>query len=257
MNTSSNANKSDLRVVIPSLGRARLALKAMALFRDCNPVVCVAESEQVEYRKSGHKNIVTHPDEVTGIGRIRQWILDNFREHVLVMADDDVSHVWCNMYRSGFAISDPQMVYEILASAANITEDLGAHVFGFSQSWDVRKYNATKPFNLAGWVGGVIGFAGRRNYRFTENRLRADIDYCLQSLQADRIFFQDNRYGFVHQRFGLPGGNSANRSLQRDTDEIKYLLQKWGRYLSAKVTDSGVLRLVVNVPRKQRTIILG
>lgn len=102
----------------------------------------------------------------------------------------------------------------------------------------------------------MIGFVGRTEYRFSDNCLRADIDYCLQSLQNERIVYQDNRYGFVHQRLGLSGGNSANRSQKRDQEELKYLLRKWGRYLEARVTDVGTLRLVVKVQRKARTILL-
>jgi len=242
-------------VVIPSRGRIQLAVKSEQLFGSCNPVVCVSESEKDDYSRAC-KNVITHPDEVSGIGRIRAWILENFTQEVVVMADDDVSHVWCNMYRTGFAINNPNVVFEILANAANVTADLGLHVFGFSQALDVRKYNATKPINLTGWVGGLVGFVGRRDYKYSTNCLRADIDYCLQSLQEDRIIYQDNRYAFVHQRFGLSGGNSANRSMARDNEELKYLLLKWGRYLDAKVTDAGTLRLMVRVVRKAKSILL-
>ena len=147
-------SKNEFLMVMPSRSRVQLAKRAAVLFSKCPYTICVAESEKEVYVLGGCGNVTTHPDDISGVGKIRQWVLDNFSENVIVMADDDVSHAWCSMYRSGFAITEPTAVFEILANAANVTLDLGLHVFGFSQSWDVRKYNATKPLNLCGWVGG-------------------------------------------------------------------------------------------------------
>ena len=70
------------------------------------------------------------------------------------------------------------------------------------------------------WTGGVIGIDGRK-LRFNQSLLlRADIDFCLQSLVHDRIVLVDGRFSFIHTRFAGGGGNAANRSSARHEQEI-------------------------------------
>ena len=72
-----------------------------------------------------------------------------------------------------------------------------------------------RPFSLNTWVGGVVGIVGRELRYDTSIRLRADIDFCLQSLLRDRIVVVGGRFSFIHTRFAGGGGNAANRSSER------------------------------------------
>ena len=78
--------------------------------------------------------------------------------------------------------------------------------------------------------------------------MRADIDFCLQSLLRDRIVLVDGRFSFIHTRFAGGGGNAANRSSERHEKEITYLRRKWGPYLDV-VQAKGTTRLVLRVTR--------
>ncbi|MBC8254380.1 MAG: hypothetical protein H8E35_10125 [Ardenticatenia bacterium] len=243
---------SDFAIVIPSRRRTELAARAFDLFGGDDTGlarVVVDEREFADYAQVIPKDrIVCHPG-LSGIGPIRGWIASTFDEHVLLMADDDVSHLWYNAELYGRRIEGIDNILRVIENAANVTCDLGLHVFGFCQAWDTRKFNPTKPFAVSTWAGGGIGLVGRDpRVRFSANRLRWDIDYCLQSLLVHRIVWVDNRYSFVHQRFGLAGGNSANRSKAKDEAEIEYLLRRWGRYLRITYTDTAI-RLRVIVPR--------
>jgi len=246
----------DFAVVIPSRSRPFTARACALLFH--NPFVCVAESEIDEYRSRNVDNLISHPDAVNGIGQMRKWILDNFEHNVVVMVDDDVTGMWVNTGEFGRMVTDSKVITSVLVNTANVASDLGAHVFGFSQSWDVRKYNALHPFSLCTWFGGVIGFVGRsKDVRYSDRCLRVDIDYCLQSLVTHRVVWQDSRYAFVQNRASATGGNSINRSRERDVAEIKYLLQKWGRYLSISLTKGREIRLLLNVRRARSIKWLG
>lgn len=121
-------------------------------------------------------------------------------------------------------------------------------VFGFTQAARPLTYANCDPFSLATWVGGIIGIIGRELRFDTSLVLRADIDYCLQSLLRDRIVMVDARYQFVHARFAGKGGNAANRSSERQEREMAYLKKKWGPYLSI-VQAKGTTRLVLRVKR--------
>ena len=80
-----------MQVVIPSRERVESCKKTIHLFHD--PIVTVAESEMADYSSLGCE-VVSHPDNLVGCGPIRQWILDNFGDGTVFMADDDISHVW-------------------------------------------------------------------------------------------------------------------------------------------------------------------
>ena len=47
-------------------------------------------SEVEEYTKRYANPILTIPDEIMGLGPVRNWVLDNFKENIVIMIDDDI-----------------------------------------------------------------------------------------------------------------------------------------------------------------------
>lgn len=199
--------------------------------------LCVPESEKEKYQHTG-LDIITVPDEVKGLGFLRNWVLDNFKEKIIIMCDDDISHVWLNARARGMKINDPETIEQLLYSTAQCAEDLGTSCFGFSQFWDVRKYKGTEPFALDSWVGGVIGVVGR-DIRFLNQMFKVDIDFCLRTLLEKRIMWKDNRYSFVQKRDRNKGGNAIFRTADGIERELNYLDNKWGKYFKRRVTKAG------------------
>lgn len=247
-----------LRVVVPSRGRQTvIGHAALRLFPEAT--VTVAEGEVEAYaalrgkdggRLIAEERLVPHPDEVSGIGPIRQWVLDRFDDECVVMVDDDVYELVFLVRYVVTKMSSPGTVAQVVANAASVAHGIGAPVFGFNQAWDVRKFRPFEPFSLNSWAGGVIGVIGRELAYDTRLKLRADIDFCLQALQHKRVTFVENRFSFVHRRFGLHGGNAANRSSRRNREELVYLKGKWGEHLS--ISDKKTTtRLAIQVPRRQ------
>jgi hypothetical protein len=230
---------------------------ALRLFPDAT--VTVAESEMGTYagitgpggrQLIPEERLVPHPEEVSGIAPIRQWVLDHFDDECILMVDDDVYELVFLVHYVPRKMSDPEVVRQVVYNAANVAYAIGAPVFGFNQAWDVRKFKPYEPFNLNSWAGGVIGTIGR-DLRYDLNlRLRADIDFCLQALQHRRLTFIENRFSFMHRRFGLAGGNASSRSSQRNEEEIAYLQRKWGEHLHVSDTKT-TTRLAIRVPRRQ------
>ena len=235
-----------MKIVIPSKGRANtLAGKALKLFPDA--LVCVGEREVEPYRKVS-PNLLVHPDSVTGIGPIRQWILDHVADPCVVQVDDDVTHVYSQVGFHKRRIEDPDTARAIVERLAILAQDAGARVFGFQQAARPLSYANFRPFSLNTWVGGIVGIIGRELRYDTSLLLRADIDFCLQSLMRDRFVLVDGRYSFIHTRFAGKGGNATHRSAERHAREIAYLKRKWGPFLE-EVQAKGTTRLVLKVRR--------
>ena len=239
-----------MRVIIPSRKRIEECQHALTLFPQAT--VCVAESEVKDYQ-AVPAEILPHPDEVAGIGPLRQWILDNVPDETVVMVDDDVYQVRTPVghVTKSKVIRDPVAIRQILKNAETMARGFGTPVFGFDQSGaDVRKYHPFDPIGLNSWAGGVIGIIGRELRYDPSLLLRADIDYCLKALLKYRVVLIDRRFAFVHKRFTNRGGNDHMRSSARNQLEIERLQARWGQWLGVEEAKS-TIKLKVKVKRRQ------
>jgi hypothetical protein len=189
---------------------------------------------------------------VLGIGPLRQWIIDHHTadDDTVFMVDDDVSGCWSIVGLQKHKLWRAADVLQVVANSAHCAREIGARIFGFSQSWDVRKFMPQRPVSFTGWVGGCVGIVGRERLYDPELKLRADIDACLTSLLRHRIIYRDDRFAFEHRRFIGAGGNAVLRSEAQHARELRYLRQKWGAHLTVQQSKT-TTRLVVHAPRTQ------
>ena len=193
-----------IRLLILSRGRSNSILNnTLKVFPDWVEVL-VPESEREEYESRIPNPVLTVPDSIEGLGRLRNWVLDSFDDETIVMIDDDIGKLYCLTGKNARRVEDPDEVVQVIANAAVMAKDAGLHVFGFSQT-DIRKYNGTTPFILTGWVGCVIGVIGRK-FRFRDDYFKVDIDMCLQAMMVDRVIWIDARYCFYQNRDNNMGG---------------------------------------------------
>ena len=241
-----------MRVVIPSRSRVQECAHALRLFPEATVVVHDAE---YDLYRSGlpDQEIQAHKLE-GGIAPIRQWVLDNFDDEAILFVDDDVKYlkVVAGFETRSRVIKDPLAIAQVVENAAYIAQEIGAPIFGFSQtSGDVRKYRPTDPVKLTGWIGSVIGVVGRDIDYDVTLKMRADIDFCLRALLEQRIIFMDQRFSFVHHKmFGHRGGNAHMRGQERSKLEMALLKERWGNWVSF-VQGKSVIRIVVRVKRRQ------
>lgn len=236
-----------MKIIIPSKNRSSIiGDKALRLFPDA--VLCIGSDEVDAYSKLSD-NLLVHPPDLRGIGPLRQWVLDHVDDPVVVMVDDDVTHVYSQVGFHKKRYEDAGTARALVERMAILAVDGGARVFGFNQAARPLAYSNCRPFSLNTWVGGVVGIVGRELRYDTSLWLRADIDFCLQSLLRDRIVLVDGRFSFIHTRFGGGGGNASNRSSDRHEREIRYLRRKWGPWLDV-VQAKGTTRLVLKVKRQ-------
>jgi len=244
------ATPFDALIVIASKGRASICAKgAGKLFPSA--LICIGEDERKIYKGFfPDGRVLVHPSNVTGIGPVRQWILDNVKNDIIIFVDDDIKHFYSQTGLRKRRFECPETAEAVLLKTALAAKDSGAKLFGFSQSARQLNYNGTKPIAHCGWVGGIVGIIGRTLSYDTKLLLRADVDLCLQSLVKNRFIWIDNRFCFVHKRFNDTGGNAINRSAERHEAEIAYLKKKWKGHLQIKQTKSQTI-LQIKVERYQ------
>lgn len=235
-----------IRIVILSRGRPD-SIITTKLFPEWVEVI-VPESEKQLYESVIKNPILTTPDNIIGLGMLRNWCLDNLPERSIVMVDDDISKFYCLTGELTKAVKDPEEVVQIIINTCVMSRDAGCKVFGFNQT-DIRKYKGYEPFNLKTWVGTIIGVNDRK-YRFIDNKFKVDIDYCMQSLLVDRIVWVDTRYYASNKKDCNRGGNATFRTKEGFHDAIKKLKDKWGDCLLVK-NHKNQVNMSFNFDRKQ------
>jgi len=237
-----------MKFIVISKGRANSVYgKTLRLVPDA--LVCVAESEAKDYRKALPAfKIITHPDDVVGIGPLRNWVTTNVSDGTCIMLDDDISCVYDQSQLRKIRIEDPQHCMAILERTAIVAQEAKVRLFGYTQMARPLAYKPFEPISLSTWMGGVVGVNGKDPIWDESLLLRADIDACLRSIMKDRIVLVDSRYCWIHARFEGKGGNNTLRSSARHQAEIGRLLLRWGRYLKVK-KEKGTTRLVIRVVR--------
>jgi hypothetical protein len=238
----------DLQVVIPSRRRVESCSHTVKLFK--KPIVCVAEEEKEDYRDVGAE-LVIHPNEVTGLGRLRQWILDHFKARIIFQCNDDVKSLYCVVGFRPRKIVDPEAIERIILNAANICEGLGISCFSFSPFQDdVRKFRPQKPFSLTRLEGAMLGIIGRK-LRYDANVSQFDdVDLSLECCLKERFCWQDSRFAAEHNFITKGGGNTISRGLEKTKRELQYMKRKWGPYLGIGYGKE-VISLKVKVERNQ------
>ena len=78
----------NIRLLILSRGRSQ-AITTTEIMPEWVEVL-VPESEESLYRAAVKNPILTIPDNVIGLGRVRNWVLRNFEDRTIVMLDDDI-----------------------------------------------------------------------------------------------------------------------------------------------------------------------
>lgn len=239
--------KNGLTVLILSRKRSD-TISSHKLFP--NAVLVCVESEKEAYKHTG-LDIECIPEEISGLGNIRNWCLKKFSEETILMVDDDVRYLYCIAHEKGFKITDTEYIYQVVMNTAICAKDSGTALFGFNQNWDVRKHRENEPFSLNSWVGGVVGIIGRDIWFDETNKLKVDIDFSLQVLLKKRFVWVENRFSFVQSRNNNIGGNAFLRTEKRHKAEIEYLKKKWGKYLDIKQSKAGE-KVSIKVKRQQR-----
>lgn len=237
--------------MILSRGRAK-TIQTNKLLPDWIEVL-VPESEKSEYEAAISNPIITTPDNIEGLGMLRNWCLDNFPQETVIMIDDDINKFYCLTGEHARGVTGEEFV-QVLINTAVMAKDAGAKCFGFSQV-DIRKFDGYDPFWLCAWFGMIFGVIGRK-FDFRNDKFKVDIDFVLQNLLVERIIWMDNRYYAINSKDNNTGGNSKFRSQAAYEKSVETLQEKWGDCIKVKKDKhNSQIGISLNFRRKQHITI--
>ena len=198
----------------------------------------MAECEAEAYKATG-KNVMECPDEVQGNpARVRNWILDNCGESVLIL-DDDIR--WLSRWeRQRECRLRPSEAMEFIEHGFSMAEQMGAKLWGVSPLRDKGAYMEYTPVNLTKYVGSPFHGHLNNECRYDEELpQKLDYDMSLQVLNRYRRILRFNAF-YLLRAASLRGGCSRMRTLNREKEQFRRLQQKWGRRIVRR--DSGESR---------------
>ena len=213
----------------------------------------VPESEKADYADIPLPELVTIPDEITGVSAVRNWIVDRFDEDALVMLDDDITACVCMVSLRCRKLS-PDETLAMITNAAWCARGAEARLFGWHQRSDPRLLQRNDPFGVNHWVGGAVGIVRDENGNAPKwdelLKCKCDIDATLQELLDTRLVWNEARFCFVQARDKNLGGNSLFRTSDRITTEKRHLKRKWKAHIRFENYKSQE-RVAIHAPRRQ------
>lgn len=233
----------DLKIVIPSHGRSTTVATLKWL---PSAMLVVAESQAAAYRRSyPDAEIDTHPDDLIGLVRKRQWMYDRYGD--CFMVDDDVKNMVSLTTPAGekarFAEGD--LAVDLITRLYDEAVDLGAYLFGFSPFGHPLAYNPMKPLALTGVPLGA-GLGIRRSEKlFWNTEITAVGDYWIALLNAyyHRMALIDWRwYLACVGTFKNRGGGAGHRTMATEERDTQLLRDAFGSDIVRQKRGSPIAR---------------
>lgn len=197
-----------------------------------NVKLVVRESEAEEYIANGN-DIVVCPDSAQGnVCRVRNWILDNLYDDAdcIVIIDDDCSYIgrWEEQSQIKFNMNDLE---EFSENIANITKEMGFHMWGLNCVTDKGAYREYTPFSTIQFIGAPLqAHLKTSEIRFDEELpLKEDYDITLQHIHKYGGCLRVNFAHYNVKQAEQEGGCATYRNLDKEKQQFFALQRKWGK----------------------------
>jgi glycosyltransferase involved in cell wall biosynthesis len=227
-------------VAIPSKGRAG-SVKTLTVTPTA--VLYVPQAEESWYRSYYRETaIVPIPDEIRGITRTRNWILDHVDERYVVFVDDDVEGVgyWDIRYtgKRKVVLSEEQLMKEWLR-LFHVTDDLGYHLWGAETTGDYRVVHPHRPFVWHSYVTASCMGLVNDGIRFDpEFPVKEDYELCLRCIRDDGGIVGARYLFWKNSHWATEGGCKDYRTQEMEDEAIRKLMQMYPNRIK-KITKGG------------------
>jgi hypothetical protein len=205
-----------------------------------NPILAVKESELQDYLDAGANGdqVLIVPENLNGIGPIRNFILRQFPGEMVIISDDDIEtfkDIRTRKIRKHITNAE-------LAEYALTAKRLGAKIFGFVQQNAFQK-DPYKIIRFSGMVEGIVGVVDN-SFEFPEHLTMVDAENSLLRIIEDRIVVIFNQE-VMHGK-NTPGGNAKNRYV-RERERLD-MLRRYFPLIDVKHAGK-TEKVVINVKR--------
>lgn len=215
-------------VYVPSYRRYNDKLRMYDHLEDCTYVVRASEAEK--YREAGITKLwVVEDSLIDNIHKVHQYIIDNSKEDVICINDDDGKMVYRNIETNEMT---PQEASMELERVAQLMYDLD---IGYACTDAVPSpFYYTQEFQFKGMCGGCkwinkkafkAKIDEKTNYNF-------DLDLELQELLLNRCILRPIYFVDVGGQDTNEGGSNVDKTSKKRMDGIYYMKNKWGKYFS-------------------------
>lgn len=189
----------------------------------------VRKSQEKLYLSEGCVNVIAVEDEeINSLGKVRQWIIDNAKEDVVIQVDDDVKSLRYVLKENTRELTDDEVVGELLR-VSQIILDLDLGFASTAMNPDPRRANS--EFVWKEITGGICWFNKKAlKARYERELMKVDADFMLQELLYNRICVVPKYLGLMAEHDVNKGGNNVNKTYARLVSDNEYLKTKWGRH---------------------------
>lgn len=230
-------------IYCPSYRRAD-AIITQNILNDVTYVVRASEEEA--YREAGVKKILSAPDEeINSMSKVRQWILDNTPEDIIIQVDDDIKQI---LYRTDIVmeIKDKDVIDIEFLRIAQLLSDLKLGYATITVTPRPYLYQEEFKFNS---MGGGIYWYNKECYKAVNDDkadCKEDVDKILQELMINRIILMPKYLAMYVKTDTNEGGDNINKNSRVIRECNEYMKLKWGKYYTF---DEKKNTVTIRVPR--------
>ena len=188
----------------------------------------VRESEKQHYEGENVNCIAVEDSKINSLGKVRQWIIDNAKEDVVIQIDDDVKKLCYCLKENYIVIEDSETIINELVRISQILIDLKLGMASLTMTADVRKH--ISEFLWKGIIGGINWYnRSAVKGKYEGELIKVDTDFVLQELLHNRIIIVPDYMGMVSEHDRNAGGNNTSKTYERLVNDNNYLKLKWGK----------------------------
>lgn len=216
-----------LGIYVPSYKRPNEIITDKIL-NNCTYVV--RQSEYDEYVKAGVRKVIGVEDElINSMSKVRQWILDNSPEDIIVQIDDDITQ-FMHRLDENVEITDKDILDDEFVRIAQLLSDLRIGYAGLTVT--SKPWNYTQEFSFKGLIGGVYWynkecFKAKNDHKAD---VKEDVDKVLQELLYNRIILMPRYLAMVAKVDTNEGGDNINKNSRLIKECNAYMKIKWGKH---------------------------
>lgn len=216
-------------VAVPSKGRAG-SVKTLDVLP--NAALYVPALEADAYRLAGARNVVPVPNDIHGITRTRNYILNSTSERRVVMIDDDVHQQgWTKLLPHSahkLRLEEPGW-HDEFRKLFEITEQLGFRIFGTSTESSTRACYPQHPFRFRSYVtASCMGIVNDGRTRFDESYpVKEDYELCARCISEDGGVVNAQYLFWQNAHWTTDGGCKSYRTQAMERDAISRLCKAY------------------------------
>jgi len=226
-------------VAVPSKGRPG-RVKTRSVLPHCT--LFVPQSEFDDYCRF-YENVVPVPDDVRGITKTRNWILDNTDDEWVVMIDDDLKSqgfVELNHASAKHRSMNGDDWTSEFVKLFEMTEDLGYRIWGVATQAATRAVYPWSPIIFRSYVTASCMGILNRGIRFDESfPVKEDYEICLRCIKEDGGVVAARYIHWDNSHWSDDGGCKTYRTQQMEEECIDKLIALYPEQIR-KVSRVGV-----------------